>query len=145
MLKSEEIVVDDRKYRVSQYTAGTGLKIFTKLAKLIGGPLSMLASKGMDAEVSGDLLGNAVSALTSQLEPDATLALTKEILLNTQISDNDKYRDITFDYDFAGRFGHLSKLLKEILKFQYADFLGELVAITPNISASKTIQRVKAL
>ena len=63
------------------------------------------------------------------------------------IFDGDTNRPIVFDIDFQGKLGHLFRLLKEILSFQYADFLGDLAAITPKIPASKKQKtgRIKAL
>lgn len=148
MRKDKELYLDGTRYIIGQYNARNAVALLVKLSKIIGKPLGILTAQTErdTEETKKRLIGEAIEALTSRLESDETLSLIDQILKETSIIDGDTNRPIIFDIDFAGKLGHLFKLLKEILTFQYADFLGDLAAITPSMAASKReTGRIKAL
>lgn len=148
MIKDKDLILDGTRYVLSQYTARNAVALLVKLSKIIGKPLGILTGQTeKDSEaVKKKLIGEAIDALTSNLEADETITLIEQILKGVSIIDGDTNRPLVFDIDFAGRLGHLFKLLKEVLMFQYSDFLGDLAAITPSIAVSKKESgRIKAL
>ncbi len=154
MRKTEEIVIDDTRYSTTQYSAGKAVRLLTRLVKIVGKPLGLIASSGgLDAELKPDLVGQAVVALSENLEADDSLKIIQEILEGTLILSDQVNRPIVFDIDFAGRIGHLFKLLQKILLFQYGDFLENLAQATPPVLGSSVkraaipmgANRIKAL
>jgi hypothetical protein len=133
-------------YLATQYPARQALQLLIRLSKVVGKPLGILTAQTDDEQTKKNLIGEAIDALTQKIEADETLNLVEQILKCVTIFDGDTNRQIIFDIDFQGRLGHLFKLLKEVLSFQYADFLGDLAAITPKMAASKKENgRIKAL
>ncbi len=125
MQRSTEFAVGDRRYQTTQYPATKGLKLLTRLSKIVGKPLGMFASR-LDEKATPDLIGNAIEAMLAQVDEEIVVKLVDDILSSTQIIENSTYRPINFNIDFAGSYGHLFKVIKEILSFQYSDFFGEL-------------------
>lgn len=144
MKRTTEIVVDDRTYSVSQYSATKGLKLLPKIVKVIGKPLSVLSGAGLDAEVTGELLSGAIGDLADALDEGAFERMTKEILETTRMMSPES-RELVFDVDFMGRYWHLIKLLKEVISFQYNDFLAGITGLQLDLVAKpKVMSRVAA-
>ena len=146
MRKDKDFYLDDVHYLATQYDATKALKLLIRLSKIIGKPLGILTSQTDNEALKQGLIGDAIDALTQRIDADETLNLIDQILKCVTIFDGDTNRQIIFDIDFQGKLGHLFKLLKEVLTFQYSDFLGDLAAITPKMAASKKQDgRIKAL
>lgn len=132
MQRTKEIALDGKRYDTTQYSATFGLKLLTRLSKVIGKPLAILTTTDQDSEVGADLISRAVEALTKEIDEDSVLTLVLDILHTTTIVANgNERRPIEFNTDFAGCYGHLFRLIKEVLSFQYSDFFGELAAVAP--------------
>ena len=127
----EEFVVDDTRYITNKYHTPDALRIFAILSKLIGKPFGILAGQGFDAEASKNLVGEAIDALTQNIDPDKFDHIVKDALKTTEIFTENRKRPIMFNNDFQGKTLHLFKVLKHVLMFQFADFLGELGTIIP--------------
>lgn len=128
MQRTTEFEVDGVKYATTQYPATKGLKLLTRLSKIIGKPMGVLtATGGLDAEVTPDLIGSAIEALTSQIDEEIVDKIVKDALVSTEVLGEEGRRPLNFDIDFAGRYGHLFKVLKEVLAFQYGDFFDGVV------------------
>lgn len=143
--KSEDFEIDGVRYSTTQYSGTKGLTLFAKIAKIAGKPIGILVGSGLDAEVKPNMIGLAVEALTQNLEPEDFVKTIKEILEGTIIYTDGENRPIIFDKDFGGGIGHLFKLLKHVLAFQYSDFLGGIAEITPAITVRSKQNRVKAI
>lgn len=144
---SEEILVDETKYAVTQYSAGKSLRLLTTLAKVMGEPISIITGSGLDAKVGPELIGSAIKSLANSASPTEIESLAKAILEGVIIYSAEGHgRQINFDLDFAGKIGHLFKVLKAVLAFQYSDFLAGLADVMPEPAAKdKQVTRVKAL
>lgn len=143
---SEDIEIDGTRYTLTQYPATTAVKLLVKLTKVIGKPVAIITAAGLDASLSMSLVSEAVDALSQNLDPDQFDKMIKEILSGTRFHLEDgKSRELIFDMDFQGRIGHLFKLLKAVLQFQYSDFLGEIAAASSTLSARQTVPHIKAL
>lgn len=130
MKRTEQVNLDGVTYSITQYPATRGQQLLVKLMKVFGKSLGLLADQ---AKGGVDLMSlevtSVIEALVANLEPEESTALIKEILTGTQVHDGGHIREINFDLDFAGRYLHLGKLLKEVLVFQYGDFLGGLATL----------------
>ena len=89
------------KYTVNQFTATAAVKMFARLAKVLGGPFSTLV-KSMDKGIE-EALPEAVGLLVQELEPDAFDKLIKDLLSCVMVRGA-PLKD-TFDIHFQGRFG----------------------------------------
>ena len=150
MQRTTELHVDERRYQSTQYSATFGLRLMHKLVKVAGKPLGMLVSSDMKSNVTPDFIGSMVGALTETLDEDTFINLIYDITSTTQVQDEKGYRPITaetFNVDFAGAYGHLFKLVKEVLAFQYGDFFAALAVQVDERQATpstKKTQRIKA-
>lgn len=149
--KSEEVSVDGRRYILNQYTAGKAVKLLARIAKVIGKPIALITGGGMGKEMTGEILATAVDALTQNLEPDDLDKMIRDILEGTLLIDGNKNKNVVaiFDIEFAGELGHLFNLLKEVLKFQYSDFLAVTAVATQGLTArteepKQAIRKVQA-
>lgn len=86
----------------------------------------MMVDAGMGAHVTGDLLSKAVRALSEKMGDKTVSDLARELVETTRC-DN---KVILFDTHFAGRIGHLFKLLAAIVEVQWKDFFSELTALS---------------
>jgi hypothetical protein len=122
MIQTQQIVVDGATYSVTQFSATKGMKLLTRLTKILGEPMSVFMSdENADAQ---KVLPVAIAALSERLEEDMVVQTVKELMDGVRDSDG----PIQFDTHFAGKFGHLFKLLAKILEVQYGDFFGALIA-----------------
>ncbi len=130
MQRTKEFYLDGKKYIATQYSATFGLKLLTRLAKIAGKSLGILMAQDMKEKVTPTLIAMLLEAVTGQIDDDGIVILANDVLTTTErIQDDGKHRKLIFDIDFAGEYGHLFKLLKEVLSFQYGDFFGEAAAI----------------
>lgn len=131
MIHTREILVDGQSYSVTQFSASKGMKLLTRLVKILGEPMASFLSNP-DAEAEG-AFQMALGSLSEKLDEDVVLNTVKELIDCLSTSEG----PIQFDTHFAGRFGHLFKVIGEVLKFQYGDFLGVLVAKGSGAQAKK--------
>ncbi len=126
MRGSEEKIVDETRYIFTMFTAGTSVRLLAKLAKIVGKPLGIIISSGMEAQVTPAMIGDAIQEMASSASPEEFEQTCKELLRGTKIyRDDGRASDLNFDLDFQGRIGHLSRVLKEMFIFQYSGFLGD--------------------
>lgn len=135
MQRSKEISIDGRRYFSTQYSATKGLILLSDLAAVVGKPFGVIAStmtsgdeisKEQKEELVAQAMGEIISSVAGQMSGQQIVALVKDIISTTEyMQDDGKRRPIQFDIDFAGSYGHLFKLVKEVLSFQYSDFFGE--------------------
>lgn len=139
MKRTHEFAIDGVTYASTHYVASRGFRLLVRLAKVASEPMARIANiavngaKGLDTEVDPELIAAAISALTSSVTEDESLTLVHEILHST-LRNN---QPINFDIDFSGNYFHLFKVLKEVISFQYADFLAK----SPPASAPTLKQR----
>ncbi|NIQ92448.1 MAG: hypothetical protein GWN93_27085 [Deltaproteobacteria bacterium] len=137
---TKEFEVDGVKYKTTHLPATTANKLLIKLSKVLTPGLMALASANQDGEVTLDLIGNLLTQMLSVTDENEVDENIKTLLSTTQMIDGSgAIRPIQFDTDFAGRLGHMYKVLKEVLDFQYSDFFAEIVGFVgaaPTISDS---------
>ena len=133
MIHTREVMVDGKKYSVTQFSASKGMKLLTRLVKILGEPMaSFFSNPDAEQEIAFQA---ALAALSDKLDEDVVLNTVKELI----DSLSDAEGSIQFDTYFAGQFGHLFKVLGKILEVQYGDFFGVLVAKGSEAQAAKKV------
>lgn len=134
MRHSKEIVVGDRKYRVTHFDGLKGINVLTQFLKILGKPLAKviegLETKEVDSfsnlikkQFDIKCLSSAIEALSDVANEEEVQKLINDLLSTTNIFNEDgTVRPINFSIDFACRYKELFILLKEIASFQFADF-----------------------
>ena len=139
MQRTKDFELDGMQYKSTQYGATKGIKLLTKLSKLFAKPIAVLSvGGGLDAKLTPDLIGSALDGVLTELNEDEFDLLIKRVLETTQTQNNDTWVPITgnyFDVHFAGKYGHMFKLLKEVLGFQYNDFLSGITSLQEKLVA----------
>lgn len=142
MKRSKELYVDNKRYYTTQYSAVKGLSLLIRLMKIVGKPIGILVVEKPDNIVTPQLVASVVDALIEHADENNVISLITDIISTTEIiDDSGKHRPIVLNTDFAGAYGHLFKLLREILLFQYGDFFGGSAEET--IVEEPALQKIK--
>lgn len=146
MRNSAEIVVDECSYSITMYSATKGKKLYFKLLKAFGEPVSTLAATLFNSASDGDMfgkeldplaIGKAIGGLSEKLNEDEYDRLTKEILETVYVGAQPLTK--IYDVHMAGRYMHELKLIGEVLKFQYEDFFSAFADVKERASALKVV------
>jgi hypothetical protein len=135
-----EVTVDGEAYVVQLYGPTYGLRLWSKLLRLMGEPLVKLVSMfknqkiGSAADIMGfdlskldtDAAASALQTLFAGLRDDEFPDLVKEILSSTYFKQGLSPVGDQFENHFSGRYLHLFKLVAKTLAVQYADFFAGL-------------------
>lgn len=126
MRKSQNEIINEHEWTVTQFPAGEGIKLLTRLTTLIGPTIAGLAG---DAKKPSDLanmkldskvLQIAVEQLASKLDENSTLDLVKRLLAGTRKDGEEVIQ--AFDIVFQGDYLTLFKVLGFVLKVNYSSF-----------------------
>ena len=143
MKNSKNINLGDFVYHTTKYSATSGTKLLLKLARLLSKAASGMLGSGMIkegdelnalADIKGVLdkkldpasIGAGIEKIFDMLDEETGMALIMRILDTTSVIINDKKMPLKseyFDLHFTGKYLELFKLLKDVLLFQYEDFL----------------------
>lgn len=141
--EKKEFSVDGIRFESNQFGGVKGNLIFAKLLKLIGEPIAAVTGKSKK-EVD-NVIQYAVSALSENLEPDQFCDLVNLLLSETFIYTESEFRRINIDEDFAGKILLQLKVIKEVLAFNYSDFLAVVAFNTTETESKATQKTVKAI
>lgn len=122
----KDLELDGESYTLTLFPADQGVKLASKLIKIVGEPLAELAAaNGQILEV----LPAAMAALNQRLVDDEVLSLCKQLCSSVmRKGDGSQTLDKNFNLYFRGKYGHLFKLLSEVVQYNFADFLDALPA-----------------
>lgn len=129
MIETKEKTIDGRKITVTQFPGRRGLKLKTKLAKLLGPSiftaLKSVSGKGdlLDKDVNLETAGEAIEKLLEKVDENSWENLIFELLSMTRINSQEITAEL-FDAEFAGSFVTLYKIVAFVLEVNYKDFLG---------------------
>jgi hypothetical protein len=123
--RNQEREIGGAVWAVTQFPAGEGLGLLTRLLKLLGPALGALAKGGGTAEDGAGgreeaLTGLIVSGLLQQLDEKETVALVKRLLADTR-KDGVEILPI-FDTEFMGDYANLFRVLGFVLEVNYGGF-----------------------
>lgn len=137
MRNTHKIEVDGVEYSVTYFSATKSLEVLVELSKIAGESVAALFSESgsiLDVD-AGKILPAAIKGLVSNLDKTTTVALIKTLC--DSVSKNGQPILPVFDIEFAGRTGHLLKLVKSVIGVQYGDLknvlgaLAEMQAVAP--------------
>ena len=117
-----DVHIDGVDYKITQFLATKGLGIEVKLMKLLGPSFMELQKAAQDENAQEAVLSAAITVLIEQFEKVDVVALIKELLSGVTKGT----ATINFDQEFAGRYGAIFDLVKEVLKFNFADVFSKL-------------------
>jgi hypothetical protein len=144
MRNQADLTINGTRYSVMMYAPSKFLKLTTKISKLLGEPMAMLVAnmKGKNVDLSEmdlneEVVGLAIKALVEKLDPDAMPDFVNELLDGVEVIDGNIRRQVRIDVDFMGNVSQMFAVLKETLKFQYADFFGALATVMPSVAGQK--------
>lgn len=123
MKHTHRFEISGAHYEIMHFTPTKSIPLMVRIGKILGQPLAALfgADDNMTVE---SVLPVVVGALTDRLDEQMVLNTIKELFEGaTAKDDKGQYQHFEFDLQFMGRLGHMMKVVREILKFQYADFL----------------------
>lgn len=110
-ITSKIVTVGDVEYTVQAFAASKGLRIFQKLAKVIGPAFKSLAN----ASDEGEAASVAISSLLSSLDDVELDVLMKDLLSGV-------YRNgtaINFETEFMANAGVMVKLAQEVVNLNW--------------------------
>jgi hypothetical protein len=117
-----DVHIDGVDYKITQFLATKGLGIEVKLMKLLGPSFMELQKASQDENAQEAVLSAAITVLIEQFDKVDVVALIKELLSGVTKGT----ATINFDQEFAGRYGVIFDLVKEVLKFNFADVFSKL-------------------
>lgn len=117
-----DVHIDGIDYKITQFLATKGLGIEVKLMKLLGPSFMELQKASQDENAQEAVLSAAITVLIEQFDKVDVVALIKELLSGVTKGT----ATINFDQEFAGRYGAIFDLVKEVLKFNFADVFSKL-------------------
>lgn len=136
-IEQKDFSLDEESYTITMFPADQGLKVLSKLVKLIGEPMMELAKMNNDKEAMFDHLAAAVRSLSMRLDDENVVSLCKQLSSCViKHGDGSQTIDKKFNTHFSGRIGHMFKLLVEVVNFNYADFL-DVLALQNHVGSAK--------
>lgn len=175
-LRKTEFELNGVRYLVNKYSLDKALRIFKKMGKIAGRPIGLLASQakprkakaeevkavmpehvgeeakpkeGLDQDVDGHLLGDAIQAFFDNIEDEKLMPLFQDLLGGTAIlSDDGRNRPINLELDFQDNIAGLFLLVKNVLEFQFGNLLqlaGAFSAPSTRTVEAEPTNRLKAL
>lgn len=134
----KEFEIDGVKYLINMMPADQGIKVCTKLLKLIGEPLGEVISAQGDAKKVWEMIPSAIKSLTLRLEEDEVLSLAKTLCGCVTTVGSSNPLSNQFNVYFRGKYKLLFILLKEVAVFNFHDFLEFLPNVKANVGQEKT-------
>ncbi len=135
-LKTVEVSIDGKDYRITQLPFGASQRLLTRLMRVVGPVLAELAAGVKDgkANLESDLtelmptFGPAVEKLCASLGDDDLDFLFKTLAGHSEVSLSEgkwvNLKDV-MEMEFAGEFPHAIKWLVESLKVNFGNFFGD--------------------
>lgn len=120
----KDIKIDEEAYVIEQFLGKKSLKVFSRLLKFMGVPMSK-ALNGMDKDFEL-VVPEMMAALVERLDEDEVEGIVGDLLSCVTQRNVQVWSD--FDMRFQGRLGHVFKLLVEVVKYQYSDFFAVLAS-----------------
>ncbi len=119
------------EYEIWQLPPRTAMSILTKLAKLIGEPIGKAIGgiKGLDGDISFDLVGEAIGVLTNKLEEAEVQFIIDTLFKYIKIRDEKgALVAVNIDLHFHGKVMDILTLTGMALEVNFSDFFAVLKA-----------------
>lgn len=123
MVETKDKEIDGHKYTVTQFPAREGLKIKSKLVKVItpllipflGGAKNLISSKFSEVDIDPSLLTHTVQLLLNHLSEDEVSNFVMRLLQCTRVDGKEITAEL-FDMEFAGEYITLYKVLYFVIE-----------------------------
>ena len=116
-VQSHDVVIGGDTYTINTFVATKGVKYLKKLLKVIG-PAMAEAMAGSDGEeIRTDGLGKAAEILFDNIDSEGFDDMIIEWVKNNVTKNG---QPVVFDMEFAGDYGKLMQLVKEIIMLNFA-------------------------
>lgn len=109
--------VNGTDYIITQFGATQGIRIQRQLVRLLGAPILDAQKDGGDLNVA-----SLIKAVIDNLDNVEVEKLVPELVSRVTIGT----KSINFDDHFAGKYGDLLALIKEVLTFNFQDVFTQL-------------------
>lgn len=116
MIKQKTISIGGEEFLLSTIPATKGIKLLKQLTKLIGPSFTELLKAGDEDSEGTSPMGVAMEKLFDNLDTVDVESLVKELVASSATKGS---MSINFDMEFAGDYGKLFMLVKEIVEFNY--------------------------
>jgi hypothetical protein len=137
MIEEKTKVINENTYVVQQFAARRGLKLKTRLIKLIAPTaFALMGSVGkdkqgnisLDSEANPDMVAKAVSGLVNNLESDSVVELIFALLETTRRNGVEVtgQNGSHFDMIYAANYGELSQALMFVIEVNFGSFFRDL-------------------
>jgi hypothetical protein len=139
LLPSVETDIGDVHYSMRMFDGETSLLVLVKLMKLIGPAIATGMSNGLSAEVTGPMLQQALTQLFSNM----THAEVKELvvkLLEQCEADGKPLINGLWKFHFAGKIGHMMRVLVWAVRSQYADFFADMGGLAGAMAEARAME-----
>ena len=122
MSSSKVIELNGKSYKINTLPPSRAIKLLSKITKIVGAPMALMAGNGGNEEVVEELIPKAMMILVDKLDEDMVLNILKEMMTCVFV-DN---KSIAFETEFMGNLETLFDLAKEVLEVNYSGFLGKI-------------------
>ena len=134
-------VIDGSTYEFSQYGANESVRMFLRVSKIIGTPMSMLGNIDMkegkvSIELNGGMIAEAVDALMRRADENEVLDIFQKLCSKDVLCNGGK---IDFNLHYQGRLPLMFKVLYAALEVQYGNFF-DAFGVKPASKVSATTQ-----
>jgi len=114
MIKQKTCTIGGEEFLLSTIPATKGIKLLKQLTKLIGPSFTEILKGAEDKD--SNPMGLAMEKLFDNLDAVDVESLVKELVASSATKGS---MSINFDMEFAGDYGKLFTLIKEIVEFNY--------------------------
>jgi len=138
MIETQEKIIGDCTFMVTQMTALRAVKMQARLLKLLGPSFATIISAS-DKASPDSCLPQAVSLLADKLDEKSFENLVVDLMQGVRKNGVEMTR-LDIDMHFAGNLNQLFLLLQFILEVNFSDFFLEGGIIADLIKSSKNVQ-----
>ena len=126
-IEQKDFEIGGEIFSIRMFPATEGLKVATKLLKIIGEPLAELAKGASSGGTQMDNVADAIKSLAPRLDEENVVALCMKLTSVVLVPGQHVVTlDKQFNNYFAGKYGLLFKLLVKVVEYNFADFLDGL-------------------
>jgi hypothetical protein len=140
MLALKEVTVKGKKYQLAQIHSELAERLLLRILKIIGEPGAMLFAsmskdgKGLDKDITPDLAGLMMSRALSGMDEDLIIDTVNQLLPYIKIdAGKGQFTNVQPDVHFGGKISDKYKVIGELLKHNYADFLEDAGSVLQSV------------
>ncbi len=118
-LKKESLIINERKFEVTQWNATRAMVMKLKIGKYFGKALETLGNA--EGKTFQELFMLALPAVLENNDPEEFVEFIKELLAGITV-DGKKMSGVVFDMTFTGHLEQVYEVLWFVVKVNYEDF-----------------------